>query len=82
MLHNLGRATLVGERTAGASHMVDFVDLPDGFVLGVSITRVADPATGLEWEGVGVACPGVSRDRDRPPDLEHAGDDRVVARRS
>jgi len=54
VLHNLGRATLVGERTAGAGHMVDFVDVPHDFVLGVSITRVADPRTGLEWEGVGV----------------------------
>ena len=54
VLHNLGRATLVGERTAGAGHMVDFVDVPRDFVLGVSITRVADPKTGLEWEAVGV----------------------------
>jgi hypothetical protein len=55
VLHNLGRAKLVGERTAGAGHMVDFVDVPNDFVLGVSITRVADPRTGLEWEGIGVA---------------------------
>jgi len=55
VLHNLGRATLVGERTAGAGHMVNFVDVPNDFVLGVSITRVADPRTGIEWEGVGVA---------------------------
>jgi hypothetical protein len=54
VLHNLKRATLVGERTAGAGHMVDFVDVPDGFVLGVSITRVSDPKTGAEWEAVGV----------------------------
>ena len=54
VLHNLKRATLVGERTAGAGHMVDFVDVPDGFVLGVSITRVSDPRTGAEWERVGV----------------------------
>ena len=54
VLHNLKRATLVGERTAGAGHMVDFKDVPDGFVLGVSITRVSDPRTGAEWEAVGV----------------------------
>jgi len=54
VLHNLKRATLVGERTAGAGHMVDFVDVPDGFTLGVSITRVSDPRTGAEWEAVGV----------------------------
>jgi hypothetical protein len=54
VLHNLKRATLVGERTAGAGHMVNFVDVPDGFTLGVSITRVSDPRTGAEWEAVGV----------------------------
>jgi retinol-binding protein 3 len=54
VLHNLGRATLVGERSAGAGHMVDFVNVPANFVLGVSITRVSDPKTGAEWEAVGV----------------------------
>ena len=54
VLHNLKRATLVGERTAGAGHMVGFKDVPDGFVLGVSITRVSDARTGAEWEAVGV----------------------------
>jgi hypothetical protein len=54
VLHNLKRATLVGERTAGAGHMVDFVNVPANFVLGVSITRVSDPKTGAEWEAVGV----------------------------
>jgi hypothetical protein len=34
--------------------MVDFVDVPHEFVLGVSITRVSDPRTGAEWEAVGV----------------------------
>ena len=44
----------MGERTAGAGHMVDFVNVPAEFVLGVSITRVSDPKTGAEWEAVGV----------------------------
>ena len=65
VLHNLGRATLVGERTAGAGHMVDFVDVPRDFVLGVSITRVSDPRTGLEWEGVGVQV-------DKPVEADRA----------
>jgi hypothetical protein len=54
VLKNLGRATVVGDRTAGAGHMVAMYDLPDGFVAGVSITRVSDPRTGREWEGIGV----------------------------
>ncbi|MEQ1832054.1 MAG: S41 family peptidase [Candidatus Eisenbacteria bacterium] len=65
VLHNLGRATLVGQRTAGAGHMVNFIDVPRDFVLGVSITRVADPRTGAEWEAVGVPV-------DRPVDAERA----------
>jgi hypothetical protein len=54
VLKNLGRATLVGDRTAGAGHMVNTLPLPQGFVAGVSITRVSDPRTGREWEGIGV----------------------------
>lgn len=54
VLKNLHRATLVGTRTAGAGHMVNFVPLGNGFVLGFSITRVSDPASGREWEQVGV----------------------------
>src|SRR6185503_2570355 len=54
VLKNLKRATLVGDRTAGAGHMVGGYPLPYGFVAGVSITRVSDPRTGAEWEGIGV----------------------------
>jgi hypothetical protein len=54
VLKNLKRATLVGDRTAGAGHMVNGYPLPHGFVAGVSITRVSDPRTGAEWEGIGV----------------------------
>jgi hypothetical protein len=54
VLKNQGRATLVGEPTSGGSHMVNFFPLGDGFSAGVSITRVSDPRTGAEWEGIGV----------------------------
>lgn len=54
VLSNLKRATLVGEATAGAGHMVNGFALPRGFVAGVSITRVSDPRTGREWERIGV----------------------------
>jgi len=54
VLKNRHRATLVGTRTAGAGHMVAFVPAGEGFVLGLSITRVSDPETGREWERVGV----------------------------
>ncbi|HEX9893917.1 MAG TPA: S41 family peptidase, partial [Gemmatimonadales bacterium] len=54
VLKNQRRATIVGSRTAGAGHMVNIVRAGHGFLLGLSITRVSDPETGKEWEGVGV----------------------------
>jgi len=54
VLRNLGRATLVGERTGGAGRNNRFFRLPSGFSLSVSVTRVWDPCTGREWERVGV----------------------------
>lgn len=54
VLENRHRATLVGDRTAGAGHMVAGFPVTHGFVASVSITRVSDPQTGAEWEGVGV----------------------------
>jgi retinol-binding protein 3 len=54
VLKNKGRATLVGERTAGAGHMNQIVDVGYGFRLSVSFTRVSDAVSGAEWEQVGV----------------------------
>ncbi len=54
VLRNLGRATIVGTRTAGAGHMVASVPLSDGFTARVSDTRVMAPDSHAEWEGVGV----------------------------
>ena len=54
VLKNQRRATVVGTRTAGAGHSVGFAPAGYGFTLGFSITNVSDPATGLEWERVGV----------------------------
>ncbi len=54
VLQNLHRATIVGRRTAGAGHMVAPVPLGNGFTVSLSVTRVSDPETGREWEGVGV----------------------------
>jgi C-terminal processing protease CtpA/Prc len=54
VLKNLKRDTVVGDRTAGAGHMVNVVPLGNGFAAGISITRVMDARTGLEWEGAGV----------------------------
>lgn len=54
VLQNLGRATIVGERTPGAGRNNRFVPVGNGFSISVSFTRVTDPRTGREWERVGV----------------------------
>jgi len=54
VLKNLKRATIVGDRTAGAGHNVTGVRSGYGFQTNISITRVSDPRTGAEWEQVGV----------------------------
>lgn len=71
VLKNLGRATIVGDRTAGAGHMVQAFDLAHGFMAGVSITRVSDPRTGREWEAIGVQ-PDVAVDAERALAVAHA----------
>ncbi|HEX8211503.1 MAG TPA: S41 family peptidase [Longimicrobium sp.] len=55
VLRNLGRATLVGERTAGAGRNNRFFPLGEGMSISISVTRVWDPCTGAEWERTGIA---------------------------
>jgi hypothetical protein len=81
VLKNTRRATLVGEVTAGAGHMVNHFPLPDGFTAGVSITRVSDPRTGAEWEATGVQ-PDVAVPADRALPEAHMAALRDLAAKS
>jgi retinol-binding protein 3 len=54
VLQNLGRAKIVGERTAGAGRNNRFIPAGDGLLVSVSVTRVTDPRSGREWERVGI----------------------------
>ena len=54
LLQQFGRATVVGERTAGAGYNVAMLPLGDGLVLGVSVAKPIHPKTGKGWEGEGV----------------------------
>jgi len=81
VLQNLGRATLVGERTAGAGHNNAMVSVGYGFVASVSYTRVLDPRTGREWERVGVR-PDVATAPERALETAHALAVRELAART
>ncbi|GLC24488.1 S41 family peptidase [Roseisolibacter agri] len=81
VLRNRKRATIVGDRTAGAGHMVRGVPVGHGFVGSVSITRVSDPESGLEWERVGVQ-PDVRVPAERALDVAHAAALRTIAQRA
>ncbi|MDF1505976.1 S41 family peptidase, partial [Roseisolibacter sp. H3M3-2] len=81
VLKNQGRATIVGDRTAGAGHMVRAVPAGHGFVVSVSITRVTDPKTGKEWERDGVQ-PDLRVPAERALEAAHAAALRTVAQQA
>nr|WP_314433723.1 S41 family peptidase [uncultured Brevundimonas sp.] len=53
-LQRLGRAIVIGERTAGGAHPVARVPVNDRFMLQVPIGQIRDPIKGQDFEGVGV----------------------------
>lgn len=53
-LHKLGRATLVGERTAGGAHPVDRKPVGHDFFVQVPIGQIKDPVDRTDFEGQGV----------------------------
>lgn len=53
-LQRLGRATVIGEQTAGGAHPVTRVPIDDRFMLQVPFGQIRDPVTGQDFEGVGV----------------------------
>ncbi|ADV66359.1 S41 family peptidase [Deinococcus maricopensis] len=54
VLRHAGRATLIGETTAGAAHPGEFVSVHPHLELFVPGGRPVVPLTGGNWEGVGV----------------------------
>lgn len=53
-LQKHGRATVVGERTAGAGYNNVLMPAGDGFTASVSVARPIHPKTGRGWEKMGV----------------------------
>jgi C-terminal processing protease CtpA/Prc len=54
-LKRTGRATIVGEPTAGAGHYGTIRQIGERFSAFIPIGRTFDPDTGDGWEGDGVA---------------------------
>jgi acetyl esterase/lipase len=54
VLQNLGRATIVGERTAGAGRMVSFFPAALGLSVGLSTTQMFEESSGRQFERTGV----------------------------
>jgi C-terminal processing protease CtpA/Prc len=54
-LKSSGRATLIGENTAGANHFGGPSKLNEHFAVWMPVGRTYDIKTGKDWEGAGVA---------------------------
>lgn len=54
-LQHTHRALVVGDRTVGAAHFGSVVPIGDDYAAFIPIGRAFDPATGRDWEGVGIA---------------------------
>jgi hypothetical protein len=54
-LKSTGRATLIGEPTAGANHFGGGQELNDHFGVWMPVGRTYDITTGKDWEGTGIA---------------------------
>ena len=66
-LKHTGRATIVGQTTAGAGHYGGVRPIGDKFEAFIPEGRTFDPDTGKDWEGVGIA-----------PDVPVAADQALV----
>lgn len=64
VLKSTGRATLIGETTGGGNHFGGTEPVGGGLELYVPTGRTTDPATGRDWERVGIAPHISSRAED------------------
>jgi len=53
-LQALKRATIIGTRTRGGAHLVDFIPLQSMYVFMLPVARAINPITNSNWQGTGV----------------------------
>jgi hypothetical protein len=70
-LQHLGRATVVGETTAGGANPVEARQLDPHWELRTPTCRAINPVTGTNWEGVGVA-PDIATPKEEALRVAHA----------
>jgi C-terminal processing protease CtpA/Prc len=69
-LQALKRATIIGTRTRGGAHLVNFILLKGMFVFMLPIARAINPITNGNWQGTGV-IPDVEIAPDRALEFAH-----------
>jgi len=71
VLKHLGRATIIGERTRGGAHPIDYHAFPELAVkVMVPSARSINPVTGSNWEGTGVE-PDIEVDADQALEISY-----------
>jgi Peptidase family S41/N-terminal domain of Peptidase_S41 in eukaryotic IRBP len=70
-LQQLGRATIVGERTRGGAHAREGFVVHPHLEATISVAESVNPVTGGNWEGTGVT-PDIETTADRARDTAHA----------
>jgi C-terminal processing protease CtpA/Prc len=75
-LQQLGRATIIGQRTKGGAHAREGFRVHPHLEATISVARAVSPVTGGNWEGSGVTpdirtSPGEEKDRAHQLALEH-----------
>ncbi|MEL6812135.1 MAG: S41 family peptidase [Bacteroidota bacterium] len=53
-MKHFNKATILGQRTPGAAHFIDFIEIGDNFFIQVPVGRNIHPITKTDWEGIGV----------------------------
>jgi retinol-binding protein 3 len=67
-LQKVGRATVIGETSAGAAHVTDTIDIGHGMMMVLPVNSLAHVKTKTHWQGTGV-IPDVTVEADRALDV-------------